>query len=189
MIDLADAAHVAEIVTACGVFVAIYQLHADRARSRKEFAARLIWEWTQLIERNTRAAAKLVNGLTSQQCDKIFNQQRLELAADEANLFLAAIAGSELKISREGDVVKLEESHSSYLRSKVTNYLNLLESVFVAWNYDVGERGILAQQFHFMVFPFASDTVFLENYLTVAEWKENYPMIFRYVKSKRSSVG
>ena len=208
--DLKTMVDIAQIVTAFGVLVMlwqvvvmvrqfnvmvkqvdvmVWQVKADHDKSRREYSARLIWDWTTNIRKNTKATTKLINLLDKTECAAIFNQNAFKLDCQHEPLLRAVLSGTELtfKTTENGSIV-IDEAISSYMRSMVTNYLNLLESVFVAWHHNVGDKDIIDEQFRFMISP-EGNTIFLKDYLVAAGGTKNYPMIYEYIAHLNDKYG
>lgn len=177
---------VAQILTALGIGIAVFQLKADHDKSRREFAARLIWEWTLNIRRNSKISTKFVDQLNANECKAIFNQETFTVSKNHKSILEAIISGTEYKVEIDDGSIVIDISLSSYLRSTVTGYLNLLESVFVAWHHKVGDRKIIEQQFRFLINP-EGENIFLHTYLDICGGSKHYPMITEYVAYLRKN--
>lgn len=173
----------AQLLTALGVFAAVVTLVTTHERGRREFAAKLVWDWTLNARRNSRAATLIVDALNKQQCEAIFGLQPLRIDATHEPLIEVVFADRpEIPApTKEGRELVLDTKHSAVLRAVVTHYLNLLESVFLCRQHRVADHKIIEQEFNFMIYP-EPGKIFLDEYIRAAGGKKNYPAICGYTK-------
>ncbi len=177
----------AQILTAIGIGIAVFQIRAEHEKSRREFAANLIWQWTINIRRNSKITAKFVDQLDQVACLAIFNQNSFEVSGNHKPVIDAIIAGSNHTITNNNGNIIIDMTLSSEIRSLITNYLNLLEAVFVAWYHGIGDREVIEQQFRFMINP-DGENIFIKTYLDHCDGSKNYPMISKYIAYLRKNA-
>jgi len=170
------------------------QLIADHERSRRELSVKLLQEWTNGLKLECPAVVALVASLSAEQCDALASRRPLCLDDNPSNrdavkrclvlkyqdfvIEKIIIAG---KINIDGDYV-------AWIRFNTIYYLNLLESILVAWNLGVADQSILEDQFRCLKL-LGND---LEKFRKAAQdcnaGVDVFPSIFNFVRKISPSV-
>ena len=192
---LQDASQVATIIGALAIIGIVFQsylarkvLKADHERSRRERAVELLQDWSKNIEKEQTWARKLVEKLNSEQCRGLFAQQvfsvPIELKQHLEQFF-------EIKQEQtKNEIICLTEKQVVSLRWFVVSYLNLLESILVAWQYGIVSREIIEHEFSFLFSPEEGLSA-LQEFRTAAGGEKSFPAIelfANHLKQKRKQI-
>ena len=77
-------------------------------------------------------------------------------------------------------ITKLNIIKSTQLRWEIITYLNILESVFIAYRHNVADKKIIKEQFRYLVNP--TENHFVLEEFRKASGEENYPGIRDFAK-------
>lgn len=134
----------------------VTQIASDHERSRRENAVRLLFQWSQSLNKKTSTARRLAESLTVEQVRSLFTEDSLTLGIanlvdvrvclDDPDEFIAT---EELVIGKREIV--LTGCALKEIKWQVVRYLNLLESVFAARRFNTADREILDEQFGYLV--------------------------------------
>ena len=133
------------------VFLGYKQLKSDHERSRREKAVDLLRDWSNTVKAEQTWARKLVEKFDSEQCRALWNQEIFEIPEKQEN-HLAQFFDVDKNQKTHG-VIKLTEKQVVTLRWYVISYMNLMESILVAWQYSIVSREIIEHQFSFLFSP------------------------------------
>lgn len=181
-----DYAIAAQFLTALGVILGVLTLVATHERGRREFAAKLIWDWTLNARRNTRAATLIVDTLTRVQCRAIYENKAFRVEASLEDL-LRIVLSDRPDVSfpeKQDGHLLLTPVHSSVLRAATQHYLNLLESIFVCRQHRVADRKLVEMEFSSMIYP-AKGKIYLHEYIEAAGGLSVYPAVYAYAQELR----
>ena len=128
------------------------ELEADHERSRREKTVDILLEWDQRLKKEGALARKIVETFSAEQCREIHAQLPITVNAKLEPLLVQLF---DTTFSPTNNQITLNEAYSSELRWHVITYLNALESVLVAWQYSVVDRGIIEHQFSYLFKPLA----------------------------------
>lgn len=149
---------VASCVTAVTVIIIWLQFKADHERSRREKTIDLMAMWTErMIELSpgVRFARELVEYFNDRQCKDFWNLEPFKI--DEKHRYL--VVGSlnyetdAPELNTENGTIRLTQHQLSILRSLVSAYLNLLETVIGAWRHNVADREMIENEFSHLISP------------------------------------
>jgi hypothetical protein len=130
------------------------QITADHDRSRRENAINYLFEWSRGLLQANSLARKLVEGLNETQTLDLAKEKPLRLGTEKRDLVSGVLSKiPEGGLKEQGGEILLGEREVSDIRWQVVRYLNNLESIFAAARHNVADRGILIEQFGFLVSP------------------------------------
>lgn len=94
-----DLSLITPILTIISIWIAIWVLKSNHDRSRREFATKLMWDWTLQTNRYKRAAFALADLLNKEQCESIVNMETVKINTKHKKLILSAL--NEMAITEE----------------------------------------------------------------------------------------
>lgn len=177
------------MIAASGVGFVAYQaylaqktLKADHERSRRENAANLIMEWSINLKWEASLARKLVEKLSREETQKLYEQVPFSINKEHKNLVAGCLTEAEesdLVINNEK--IDLTEKQSAHIGWLIISYLNLLESILVHWQHGIADNEMLKSEFQYLVNA-DSERFILHNFRTAKEGINNYPAIQAFVR-------
>lgn len=184
-IELSQYANVATIVqsvAALGIAFQIWLSHqeikADHERSRREKSVELLIEWSKNLKEEGSLARKIIECLSEQQCQEIFNQESVKVSKKHETLLKQFFKdGFSDNQGDDPDTITINETQSSSLRWHVINYLNTLEFTFVAWQYSIVDREIIETQFQYLFNSTNGNDEVLKHFRKAAGGAESFPAI------------
>jgi len=195
--SLEDLANIASILGALAIIGVAYQiriaqqqLKADHERSRREKSVEMLLEWSKNMKRHGSLARKIVESLDEEQCRNLYTQDSVRIANKNKSSLMNILKIEEGNLKEENGCIILNEEQSSELRWQIMTFLNLLESILVAWQYSIVDREIIEHQFAYL---FASEHghAALKYFRTAAGGESAYPAIeifSGYVEEKRRNM-
>ena len=159
------------------------QQSADQEKAQHEEQRRLqtvkvIYDWNMALKKETRLAEKIVEKLDDNQCVKLYNYMEFVVAEDTHKMMCQMCSqpcGTNDKCKTADGKYKVSNEQLTDLRGYVTNYLNNLEIVALAWQQGIVDRNALEQQFCFLYSP--GNKSALSNYRKIAGGGCSYPAI------------
>lgn len=155
-----EAANIATIVGSLAVIGVIIQIglarrqiKADHERSRREKTVELLLEWTKSLKENTSLARRIVESLDEEQARNLFNEEETRISSKYKKYLGKILEFEENKIEEKNGYIILSGEQVGKLRWLVMTYLNLLESILVAWQYSIVDREIIEDQFSYLFAP------------------------------------
>ncbi len=171
----------ASSISAVGVYVIYKQLKADHERSRREKAVELIQTWAIQLNKKASLARKLVENLNQEQVRAIYDQEQINLDKKHLEMTKGCLTEN-FYLNRHGvslggdESFTLQASDSSEIRWLIVSYLNLLESILVAWHNGIADEEIIENQFQYLVVPEKGQLI-LEEFRNAAGGTNVYPSI------------
>ena len=191
--DVANIATVIMGIAALAVFIQIgllrKQLKADHERSRREKSVDLLLDWTKTLKEDSSLARKIVEGIEGGQVRNLYNQEETRVPVKHKEL-LMKVLGADEKLEEENGYVILPGDKAAKLRWHVMTYLNILESILVAWQYSVVDREIIEHQFSYLFAPERGHSA-LEDFRIAAGGENSFPAIAvfaNHIADKRRQV-
>lgn len=169
---------IATIVNAGAVFgvgLIWFQIKTGHESKRREKSVDLLLKWNESLKRETSAARKIVEGLNKEQCISLFNQEEFIVTEKQENLIKKLL----VETIADGAIDKDRRLNSTIvlkLRWLTVSYLNLLESILIAWQYSVVDREIIESQFSYL-FDASNGCDGLSLFREVCGDDESYPAI------------
>ena len=179
--EISQLASILGSLAVIGVFLQIRltrkQLKADHERSRREKSVELLLEWTKNLKENTSLARKIVESLDDEQTRNLFNQEDVKISKKYDNALKKILSINDAdELKEENDFIILSGKSVSKLRWYVMSYLNMLESILVAWQYSIVDREIIEHQFSYLFFPEQGHEA-LKNFRVAAGGEKSFPVI------------
>jgi hypothetical protein len=159
----------------------ITQMAGDHERSRRELAISMMGAWTRSLDQKGSISRKLVETLDESQARSLANQEDVELNGTEQKKLYAAA----FEMTSGEEKVLMPSRESAELRWRMITYLNSLETVLVAWNYGIADKGIIEEQFAYLVSDQKGHAV-LANFRKAEGGKDTYPAIDAFVRHRQA---
>ena len=184
MITLLEGAQIASILqifVIAGViwqgYLLYKQMKADHERSRREKSVEILFQWSNNLQEGNSLARKIVESLNEEQARNLLNQEPIcihKKFLDSIKKLLEIEKDDALKI--DNDCIELTESQASKLRWYTLSFLNLLESVLIAWQYSIVDREIIENEFSYL-FSAKDGHAALKHFRHAAGGEEAFPAI------------
>lgn len=158
----------------------------DHERSRNEKAVDLIRDWTKVLNQKSSAARKIVEQLDKQTCVKLSKQEKFSIDKSDANIHLLKVLFGE-DFKSQNDKIEIDVAKATQLRWEIVTYLNILESVLIAYRHNVADREIIKEQFRYLVNPNENHFVLEEFRKVVGD--ESFPGIKDFAKELITEKG
>jgi len=178
--DWADIATIVGSTAIIGVLAQAYfifkQIKADHERSRREKSVELLIEWTKRLGADSAFARKVVESLSEEQCRNLYNSEPVTIPAkfvSDTKHFLGLNIDDTQHVN--GSII-ISTEQASKLRWCVTSYLNMLESILVAWQYSVVDRVIIEKEFSYL-FSVEKGHAALKHFRAAAGGESSFPAI------------
>lgn len=203
---LNNIADVCEIISSVFVMVSILiaflVFKKDHERSRREGSVDLILKWSSRLDKRASLAKKYVEQLSKNQIRHLYAQE--EVAFNSANkdeeelcIKIKQLLHDDRDINKfnmrkldennSEEKLCLTEEESSELRWLVLTYLNMLESILIAWQHNSVDATIIEQEFAYM-FNLSKGRDILQEFRIAAGSEDTYPAIeifCNHLKEKR----
>lgn len=182
-------------------------------RARREKTVDLSLRWSSEYKKEHLMAKKIVQKLDDDSCRKLNKLETFlvskELYKDIRSLLYDEDIIEEKKLDDHSDMnscckssegqkekneccesqqkTKLTEKEVLEIRSYIINYLNLLESILLAWYYHVADRKIIEDEFEYLITEDNGANA-LENFRKATNGNNNFPCIERFcleIKKKK----
>lgn len=128
----------------------VQALTLTRKYRREELAVELISKWSISLNRNISSSRKVVENLGLRECEAINKMQELTIEDKDNQLSKLLKVSLDKEIIVENGLIYLDEDCSGILRWHITTYLNLLESIMIAWQRGLAHPEIIEQEFMFL---------------------------------------
>lgn len=168
-----------------------WQTKADHNRSRRERALELMDGWVSHPDSCSiqhSLARKLLQQLTKEQCEELYDYQTIEFKAGQLPIlkafrlaFTVESNGSKTKASLDSTV--LNEAEIVVLRSIAAGYLNRLEVVAAAWLHKIADRQIIEDEFKKVIEPKPNNFV-LESFRLATGIYPSLGKLVEHIKQK-----
>ncbi|MFG1378657.1 hypothetical protein [Xanthobacter autotrophicus] len=148
---------VALIVSLVAAIISLWyariQIIADHKRSQRKIAGDLCLKWSEFVAPETVSVVRFIEKLSPQQIDSIVNLGVLEInislerhLIDMLELKFPNIK-DELGSMKVDNLYKIEGRIVQYIRYIAVRYLNMLESILMAWAGGVADRDAIFREF------------------------------------------
>lgn len=154
------------------VLILIVQIRGEHEKSRREKACELLLEWTEKRNKEMFYAKNIVETFTIKQCRKLYLEEEFKL---DASICSDIINFFEIRTQSDTKDV-LDKIAVRQLKHFVTLYLNLLESILVAWQYSIVDKEIIENEFSSFYSPQEGHN-FLQNYRIACGKEDKFPAI------------
>ncbi len=158
------------------VLVLLFQIKSDHEKSRREKAIEMLFEWADKKSEEMEYAKKIVEKFSSEQCRKLYLEE--EFIVDKLLYYDIKKMLNRNKIKDEDNMEKFSLSKLEVKKIKyfITKYLNLLESILVAWQYSVADREIIENEFS-SLYSLKEGQSLLQNYRVACGNADKFPAI------------
>jgi hypothetical protein len=180
--NLQDSAHIATIIgslavigVAIQIFLARRQLKADHERSRREKSVELLLEWTRNLKEDGSSARRIVENLDEEQTRNLFNLEETKISEKYKDNLIKILSCDDEPKTENGNIL-ISGNDVSKLRWHIVTYLNMLESILVAWQYSIVDRDIIVHQFSYLFSPEQGHEA-LKKFRVAAGGEKTYPAI------------
>jgi hypothetical protein len=194
---LSDAANIATIIGSIAIIgvgvqisIASKQLKADHERSRREKSVELLLVWAKNLKDNSSLARKIVESLNEEQSRNLFNLEETRIPEKYKEPLEKILVDTTGNIKVDSGYIVLTGERVSNLRWLVMTYLNILESILVAWQYSIVDRDIIEHQFSYLFSPEQGHSA-LKNFRIAAGGEKTFPAIeifSNHLEEKRRSI-
>ena len=154
------------------VLILIAQIRGEHEKSRREKACELLLEWTEKRNKEMFYAKNIVETFNIKQCRKLYLEEEFEL---DASICSDIINFFDIQ-TQTASSNNLSKTAVRQLKHFVTLYLNLLESILVAWQYSIADREIIENEFSSFYSPKEGHN-FLQNYRIACGNEDKFPAI------------
>lgn len=161
------------------------RLTSDHERSRNERAIDLMIHFDQALRKENSMAKKLFQRLDNTQLRKIFEYEPVKISSDLKLLAEGVLGYSVLK--ENGDLIELDERFSAELRWAAVQYLNLLETVLLAWHNEIADKEIIKRQLSYLYTPEEGDNA-MEKFRVIVGGKRVYPAIHAFIEELKKEA-
>lgn len=148
-------------------------------------------EWTRNLKKSSSLTRKLVEQLSSRECEKIIDLSPVDLELRHEKLVMACLeeSDSETVIGRtaDGKSLLLDERQVALLKWQTISYLNTLESVLAAWRHHTADRLILKEQFKLLYYPQKQSTM-LETFGEACGGVHCFPAIYEFSAERQREL-
>ena len=127
----------------------------NKKYKREKFAVDLLSKWATGVDGAASSTRKIVEHLGEPDCDSIDEMLPLNISPDYKDKdrmhekLLKISLGKKIDVN-DNNRILLDEDSVATLRWHITTYLNLLESVMVAWQRGLAEPEIIEEEFRFL---------------------------------------
>lgn len=188
------------ILSMASIYFLYRQIKSEHEKGRREKAVELLLSWTLNVKPEANSAMKIVERFNKEQCVALQKEEQFSV---DCILYseIEAIVPSKMKTDLEekdlksrcencnGDKkaqcvhdIELTLKQVKKIRYLIISYLNLLESVLVAWQYAIADKEIIEQQFAFLVRPKESKNC-LEDFRVACGSENSYPAIETFCRT------
>lgn len=150
-------------------------------RVKRENAINYTLRWNNLrIE--AHSASRFVELLSSEDAKKLLEFEEIEIEEKNNGLkFLRDIFGEDYDFKPNNGKIKLQIKQVKKLRYYTLYWINTLESIFIAYRYDVADKKILMEEFENVVFDNTHKFV-LNNLFKEAGKERKFPGISQFIQ-------
>lgn len=174
-------------------FLVQSNLEKQQKISQQKLAIELMLKWADSIDESTNSTRRLVEGLGLKECEAIYKQKALNLTVEYKDLindFLVNVTVSNSNVEKPKDehgTFRLHPELVTYIRRKITSYLNLLESIMTAWKYEIADRRIIEEEFAYLITETQNYKYYaLETYRQACGGAKVYPAIEAFANAVKN---
>ncbi len=151
---------------------------------RRQKTVDIMLEWNKSLKKETSYAEKIVEGLNKEQCRCLFEQKPFTVDKETKIKFCRICPDYDSEGCKKcseltGDKYTIDGKQLSELRWHIITYLNMLETVLVAWKQGVVDRAIIEHEFAYLYNQSKGWDV-LSGFRDAAGGKTNYPVIYEF---------
>lgn len=140
--------------------------------------------WCASLKKETRLAEKIVEKLDEDSCKKLYDYAPFKMGEELHNMMCQMCSQYSADCSRckpdENKKYLIDGTQLTELRGNVTNYLNNLETVAVAWQQGIVDKEAVELQFSYLYTPGTKSA--LCNYRKIAGRGNSFPVLNEFYK-------
>jgi len=173
------------------LFCTHYMKKKEHEEQRRQKTVEMMLEWSSSLKRETSFAEKIVEQMDAEQCRKLYLQQSFTVNADIKKMLCQICSCKdsaecdECKQSNKGKH-KIFDKQLSELRWYIISYLNMLETVLVAWQQGTVDRKIVEHEFSYLYSAEKGWNV-LADFREAAGGIKTYPVIDEFCKTLKAN--
>jgi hypothetical protein len=163
---------------------------ADQGRSQRRLAMEMCMKWSDFMSAETSNVTRLIERMNQDQCDAIANSGKLVISTDHTARLINVLEISfedieqQLEKFKKGTVYELEGKYVLHIRYIAVRYLNMLESILLAWTMAIADQKIIEDEFSYL-FDESRRRTAMEN-LRAQIGMEGFPAIRQFMAALRA---
>lgn len=163
----------------------------EHEEQRRQKTVEMMLEWSNSLKRETSFAEKIVEKMNEEQCRKLYSQQSFTVNKDIKNMLCQICSCRDTsecikcKESKKSEH-KIFDKQLSELRWYIISYLNMLETVLVAWQQGTVDREIVEHEFSYLYNSEKGWDV-LSHFRKAAGGDKSYPVIEEFCKKLKEN--
>ena len=173
------------------IILAQKQKNDGHEEMRRVKTVDMMVEWCQAIKMETSFAEKIVENFSVEQCKKLFRQEPFEVdksTKDEICSICSNFCNDDCKICKEANgKFTIQDQVLNELRWYVVSYINMLETLLLAWQMGIVDRDTIEIQFSFLFNP-EMERNGLEAFRNAAGGRKNYPVTYEFCAKLEESM-
>jgi hypothetical protein len=133
------------------IIVLVVQIVVEHTRSKRVAAITLMQSWSEKLGPGTSSARALVEHLTDEQLDDLWEKRPVALPSEAEDHVAACLGPQETgSVERSGGKLKLNQSQVASIRWALVSYVNALETVMVAREHRVVDKKMVEGEFAYL---------------------------------------
>jgi hypothetical protein len=160
----------------------------DHERSRRMNTIDLLIYWSTNVNQKSSLARKYVEELDYKQSVKLNRQEEIRFNKEDKDLYKMIkelLKDDNLcddkKEEKKGKSYTLTRAESAKLRWYVISYLNLFETVFLAWRHHIVDKKMIAEQFSYLL-NVEEGREFLKEFRRATGGYNSYPSVEAFIE-------
>lgn len=172
-------------------------IEKNRRMSQTQIAVELIAKWATSIKQSSMLARKFVEELSPRDCISLYMlEEDLTVDAKHRKIIEGCVADIEINQKdleeikdQEGKVIKLRLSYKvvGHISWLVTSYLNILESIMIAWANGLADPKIIEDEFKYLISK-EKGYYALKNYRIACGDTDTYPAIHKFASKVENDL-
>ncbi len=172
---------VATLLIIVEIMISLKQKRDLHDEQRRQKTVEIMMEWSKSLLKETSFAEKLVEGFNEEQCRALCKQIPFKVDKKTKEDFCKICPDSDCAMCNDckkstESTYTIDGKQLSELRWYIVTYLNLLETVLVAWKQNVVDREIIEHEFSYL-YDESKGWDVLSGFRNAAGGKKVYPVI------------
>lgn len=131
------------------------QKKKEHEEQRRQKTVDMLLEWNRSLERETSRAEKIVEKFTQEQCRKLYRQEKFFVDKQTKKALCQICSDKQCNncdFEENCDKTEYEVSERQLLELRwyIISYLNMLETVLVAWQQGTVDRKVIEHEFSYL---------------------------------------
>ena len=139
---------IAIIISLFSLCVSICTIIYNRKKVRCEITMKLLSDWCLNLNTNMTRSRKIVEGFNKEQCKNLYDNKKF-IVSSEA--YKEICIRMDKKLDDNCQEKELSDQEVNTLRDDVIKYLNLLETILAARQYNVADDKLIRNEFQYLV--------------------------------------